>query len=210
MAFSAKWKTFLDRQHRYPTGLAGRAIGERMVRQHTPETAWTVDLLDLQPDDRVLELGCGAGRGLELAVQQANRAMVTGLDLSATMLRAASRRNRAAFRSGRVALLRGNVAAVPCLGQRFDKIFSIHTLYFWPDPLRICRDLVRMLKPGGMLVVTAATGQVTRAGEWVYWPLHQQIEVLVGAIRQCDVAAAVVKHGPNSRQYNNLAIVVQK
>jgi SAM-dependent methyltransferase len=207
---STKWTTFLNHQHRYPTGLAGRIIGERMIRQHTPETIWTIDLLNLRPADHVLELGCGAGRGLELAAQQSNRGMVTGIDVSATMVHAAYRRNRATFHSGRLALLRSNVTALPFTGQHFDKIFSIHSLYFWPDPLPICLDLVGMLNIGGMLVITVATGQVTSAGEWVYWPLQQQLEALVGALQQCDVTAAVLKHGPNSRQYNNIAIVLQK
>ena len=209
-ALSTKWTTFINHQYRYPTGLVGRVIGERMVRQHTPETAWTIDLLNLQPTDQVLELGSGAGRGLELAAQQINRGMVTGIDLSATMVCAALRRNRAAFRSGRLALLRGNVTAVPLVGSHFDKIFSIHTLYFWPDPAQTCRNLVRMLKPGGMLVITVATGQLMPTGEWVYWPMHQQIEALVGALQQCDITAADVKRGPNSRQYNNMAMVVRK
>src|SRR5215211_1779167 len=118
-ALSTKWTSFIDHQHRYPTGLVGRVIGERMVRQHTPETVWTIDLLKLQPDDRILELGCGAGRGLELAAQQINRGMVTGIDLSTTMLHAAFRRNRAAFRSGQLTLLHGNVTALPFAGSHF-------------------------------------------------------------------------------------------
>ena len=59
----------MDRQHRLPRGWLGRLIGERMVRQHTPETLWTLQLLALGPDDRVLELGFGAGRALQLALQ---------------------------------------------------------------------------------------------------------------------------------------------
>lgn len=53
-ALRTKWTAFLDQQHRYPTGLIGRLIGERMLRQHAPETTWSVDQLQGQPTDRVL------------------------------------------------------------------------------------------------------------------------------------------------------------
>jgi ubiquinone/menaquinone biosynthesis C-methylase UbiE len=208
--FHTTWKTFLDRQHRYPTGLAGRLIGERMLRQHAPETIWTLGILDLQPADRVLELGFGAGRGLALAARQAVRGMVTGVDLSAAMLRAASLRNRSALTEGRLALLRGNLSALPFSGQRFDKIFSIHTFYFWPNPLRLCTELVSMLNPGGRLAITLATGRMNRSGEWTYWPVHQEIQALAGSLQQLDLASAQLRRGPNSRRYNNIAIVVQK
>lgn len=205
-----KWTAFLDHQHRYPTGFAGRIIGERMVRQHTPETAWTIELLKLQPRDSVLELGFGAGRGLVLAAEQAHQGVVIGLDLSATMMQAASQRNRAALRAGQMRLLRGDVNALPFADQHFDKIFSIHTFYFWHDPVQIFTDLVRLLNIGGTLAITLATGRMMESGEWTYWPLHQEVAALVHTLQQLHVTLVELKRGPNSRQYNNIAIVVQK
>lgn len=209
-ALYTKWTTFLDRQHRYPTGLAGRIIGERMVRQHTPETEWTIELLKLQPRDHVLELGFGAGRGLMLAAQQTDHGLVVGLDLSATMLQAASHRNRAALHTGRMVLLRGDAHGLPFADQHFDKIWSIHTFYFWHNPVQIFIDLIRVLNVGGTLAITLATAQMTETGEWTYWPLHQKIEALVHTLQQLHVTSAELRRGPNSRQYNNVAIVVQK
>jgi ubiquinone/menaquinone biosynthesis C-methylase UbiE len=206
----AKWTTFIDHQHRYPTGIVGQLIGERMVRQHMPETVWTIELLDLQSTDYVLELGFGAGRGLALATQQATRGMVMGIDLSATMVHVACRRNRTALRSGRMALLRGNLDALPFVDQQFDKLFSIHTFYFWSNPLQMVTELLGLLRPAGKLVVTLATGQMNSAGKWTYWSLHEQVETLVGALQQLHVRSAALKRGPNSRQYNNVAIVIQK
>src|SRR5690242_8602191 len=104
---SARWQRFLDRQHRHPAGIAGVVVGAKMARQHAPETGWTRDLLAIRPGDTVLEVGCGAGRGLGLVAERAARGRVVGLDLSATMVAAAGRRNRALLRSGRLALLRG-------------------------------------------------------------------------------------------------------
>ena len=50
---------FIGKQQRRPDGLIGRIIGERMVHQHAAETAWTVSLLEINPDDHVLEIGFG-------------------------------------------------------------------------------------------------------------------------------------------------------
>lgn len=209
-ALRTKWTAFLDQQHRYPTGLIGRLIGERMLRQHAPETTWSVDQLQGQPTDRVLELGFGAGRGLALAAQRTCHGQVSGLDLSATMINAAARRNRVALRAGRIALIRGTITALPFAAQHFDKILSIHTFYFWPDPLAIFADLVRILKPRGTLVITFATGQLGATGEWMYWPLQQQVEPLVQELQQWELASVALAYGPRSRQYNNVAIVLHK
>lgn len=206
----ARWSYFLNRQHRYPTGWAGQAVGRRMVHQHAPETAWTLDLLKLQPSDRVLELGSGAGRGLELAVQQAAQGQVVGVDLSATMIGVARKRNRAAVQSGNIALLRGDLTALPFTPRAFNKLFSIHTLYFWPDPQTVFADLISLLAPSGRLVVVFATGQTQKSGERIYWPLHDQAKQLTQALQQLPMLATTLEYGPDSRQYNNVAIVAQR
>ena len=82
-----RFTSFVDRQHQHPTGVIGRAIGNRMIRQHAPETDWTIAQLRISPADRVLELGFGAGRGMALAAEQAYHGRVVGIDLSSTMLR---------------------------------------------------------------------------------------------------------------------------
>jgi ubiquinone/menaquinone biosynthesis C-methylase UbiE len=126
-ALRAPWAAYVDRQHQYPSGLVGQFLGERMVRQHAPETSWSIGLLDIQPTDRILEIGFGAGRGLALALEQAHEGRVTGIDLSPTMIRVAARRNRIAIERGRLALLRGTIAALPFGDHVFDKLLSVHT-----------------------------------------------------------------------------------
>jgi len=204
------WKKFIDQQHRYPTGFVGGMVGERMVRQHVPETAWTISQLNLQPTDRVLEVGSGAGHALAHAAQQAYQGQVTGLDLSPTMLAAAARRNATAVRMDRVALVRGNLAALPFAAQGFDKIFSVHTLYFWPDPLDVLQSLIRVLAQRGTLVVTLSTGETLPTGKQQYWPVHTTVEMLAQDLQQHDGVSASLEHGPNSRQYNTIALVIYK
>ena len=90
----------VGRQQQCPTGVMGRLIGERMARQHLSETLWTVALLDVVPTDRVLDIGCGAGRAIELVAARVPDGHVSGIDLSHDMVRAAARRNARALRMG--------------------------------------------------------------------------------------------------------------
>jgi ubiquinone/menaquinone biosynthesis C-methylase UbiE len=178
-----------------------------MVRQHRPETDWTVELLDLQPADRALELGCGAGRGLTLAAHAVSQGVVAGMDLSPTMLQAAARRTQRAGQ--RVSLLRGDLEALPFAGGSLDKLWSVHTFYFWSDPEAVIAELLRVLAPGGAVAVALATGTVSPSGADRFWPLHQQVERLVQTLSLRPGISAALRRGPNSRHYNNVAIVIR-
>jgi ubiquinone/menaquinone biosynthesis C-methylase UbiE len=206
----AKWSAYVDQQHRYPSGCIGQVIGERMQRQHAPETDWSVQLLHIQPMDRVLEIGFGAGRGLELALAQAHQQCVTGVDLSPTMIRTAARRHRMAIKRNQLTLVRGNIANLPFGEQRFDKLLSIHTFYFWPDPHAICAHLVSMLARGGRLVSTFATARRLPNREWNFWDVHHVAEALVAEFDHSPNITASLLYGPDSRAYNNVAIVIDK
>ena len=201
----------IDRQHQHPTGVIGRAIGERMVRQHTPETGWTIAQLQISPADRVLELGFGAGRGVALAAEQAYRGRVVGIDLSSTMVQAARRRNKAAIEAGRVTLLMGDVEALPFAGEQFDKIFSIHTFYFWPEPLRIVEELSHILRPAGMLMLTLSTGTTSPSGHRIDGSLQAILEQrVIPGLQQLGYVSASLHTGPDSRHYTHVAVVARK
>jgi ubiquinone/menaquinone biosynthesis C-methylase UbiE len=209
-ALRTLWAAYVDRQHRYPTGVVGQIIGERMLRQHTPETNWSIGLLNIQATDRILEIGFGAGRGLALALKRASQGRVTGLDLSSTMIRAAAQRNRTAIQRGQLVLLRGNVATLPFGQQLFDKLFTIHTFYFWPDPCAVCTRLVGLLARPGRLISTFATARKFPNGEWRYWDVQRRAEALVNEFDQHPGLRATLLYGPDSREYNNVAIAIDK
>lgn len=144
----------IDRQYRQPSGIVGRMIGRRMAQQHAPENIWTVSLLNAQPTDTVLEVGFGPGYAIQQLANQLTQGRIVGVDYSRTMVQEARTRNRAAVRAGCVELKYGNAAQLPLEDQSVDKAYSIHCLYFWPDPQRAFNELWRVLKPAGMLVIT--------------------------------------------------------
>ena len=200
--------SLLAGQHGHPKGIIGYLLGEQMVRQHIPETAWTISLLDIQPQDQILELGFGAGRAIELVAAQASNVYVSGIDISQTMVRAASRRNARAIKAGRVTLHLGDLTNLPFPDNQFDKVFSIQTLYFWPDSQRTLSEIFRVLKLGATLVITLSTGTID-TDEVTGLERYQLLleEQVVPAMKQVGFTLVSIEQGPASRQFKTTAVI---
>jgi ubiquinone/menaquinone biosynthesis C-methylase UbiE len=125
-----------------------------MTRDHRPENLWTISVLRAQPSDHMLELGFGSGFAVQELAKVVTQGRICGVDFSKTMVSAARRRNADAIKSGRVDLRYGDVVALPFGDETFDKAYSIHSIYFWPQPLIALKEVQRVLKPGGILALT--------------------------------------------------------
>jgi ubiquinone/menaquinone biosynthesis C-methylase UbiE len=125
-----------------------------MAEGNVYDAQWTVFLLDLQPEDHVLEIGFGPGVSTGYAPEKATKGFVAGIDHSETMVQAARKRNMETIQAGRMDLKQGDVASLPYPDKTFDKAFSIHSIYFWVKPIACLQELRRVLKPGGLLGVT--------------------------------------------------------
>ena len=138
-----------------PTGIGGRVVGWVMAHRdsNVRRSRWAVELLDLQPTDRVLEVGCGPGVAVSAAAQSAAR--VVGVDRSSVMIGAARRRNASALRAGRVELVQAAVEDLPPFEAPFDKALAVNTLGHWDDPVGGLRAIQAALRPGGTIAVVA-------------------------------------------------------
>jgi ubiquinone/menaquinone biosynthesis C-methylase UbiE len=144
----------LDSQYRKPSGALGRKIGREMALDHIPENLWTIAQLNPQPADHILEIGFGPGIAIEELLKRVTEGIVAGIDHSETMVAEASKRNAPAIKAGRADLRYGDAAELPFADASFDKAFSIHAIYFWSSPRQALGELHRVLKPGGLLVIT--------------------------------------------------------
>ncbi len=150
-------RAWLVGQFGHPRGVSGRLAG--WIMAHRPSNrrrnAWAVDLLNVQPGWRVLEIGFGPGLSLhQLASRVGPKGLVAGIDVSATMLRQARHRNRAAVASGRMDLRQASVTDLPSFGEAFDAILAVNTVGFWPDRPAQFRAIRAELVPGGLFAVT--------------------------------------------------------
>ena len=132
-----------------------------MARGNEHEAGWTISLLNIQPDNHILEIGFGPGVAIQYASQKAVEGFVAGIDYSATMVQVARKRNAAAIKAERVDLKQGEVSSLPYPDESFDKAFTIHCIYFWAKPIDGLKELRRILKPGGLLGVT-----ILPKGKW--------------------------------------------
>jgi ubiquinone/menaquinone biosynthesis C-methylase UbiE len=146
-------------QFGHPRGAAGRVAGWVMARRpsNRRRNTWVVSLLDVQPTDRILEIGFGPGLAIaELSRRVGDSGHVDGIDHSDVMLRQATRRNAAAIAAGRVTLHRASVDQLPpALGGPFDAILTVNSLGFWPAPSERLDELRRRLRPGGRIAIAS-------------------------------------------------------
>ena len=111
-----------------------------------------VDRLDLRPDHRVLEIGCGHGVATTLVCERLDGGSYTGIDRSAKMIEAATRRNAAFVAAGTAELLVGALENVDLGDRRFDTIFAVRVGLFHREPERARGLAERWLAPGGKVV----------------------------------------------------------
>jgi len=144
---------FLDhhigKQIRKPSGILGRILGYIMAADHKVLTQWTLEQLQIEENDSVLDIGCGSGMAIEMINTISTKGYVVGIDYSPVMVKQAIKKNKLAIKDGKTTILQGNVSELPFADASFDKICAIETFYFWPDPPKSLQEVKRVMKPGG-------------------------------------------------------------
>ncbi|MCL5006312.1 MAG: class I SAM-dependent methyltransferase [Acidobacteria bacterium] len=123
---------------------AGR--GEEMEDHHLPIALPVLDLMRAEPQDTILDLGCGSGWLCRRLARRARQGRVVGIDLSAEMVR---RARAASAGYPNLSFLEGAADKIPCRDAAFNKLISIESAYYWPDPGLSVREIFRVLAPHG-------------------------------------------------------------
>lgn len=134
-----------------PRGLFGRIAGRIMLRINKQDDV--VDPLDVGPGDRVLEVGYGPGGLIRLLAERTEAASIRGVDPSPAMRDLATRVNRQAVRSGRVRLDLGTADRTGLADSRVDRVVSVNNVAIWPDLEAAIRELHRVVRPGGTVLI---------------------------------------------------------
>jgi SAM-dependent methyltransferase len=144
---------FIAKQGRKPSGLLGQIVARVMAKETADENDVALALLQLRPEDAVLEIGCGHGETLAKAANVVSRGFLCGIDFSPVMFGHATRRHRRLVAEKRIEFHLGSSDRLPFDDQSFDKVFAVHTIYFWKTPLDHLAEARRVLKPGGRFVL---------------------------------------------------------
>jgi ubiquinone/menaquinone biosynthesis C-methylase UbiE len=116
-----------------------------------------VNALDIPPAATLADLGFGGGIGLALLLGRTGQGgQVHGVDLSATMLTAASRRFRRELGTGQLVLHHAPIERLPLATASIDGAITLNTLYFLDDLAAALSECARVLKPSGQLVIGLA------------------------------------------------------
>jgi ubiquinone/menaquinone biosynthesis C-methylase UbiE len=158
---------FVDLTARRPAGRLGRLL-YRDAKQHHESFRYLLDKLALTPDDVLLDVCCGGGTLLQMALQTVNRA--AGLDYSPDMVALTKENNQQAVAAGRLDVRQGDAVSLPWPDATFDAVANANAFVFIEEPLRCLRETHRVLTPGGRFVmVTTAPRRFARL---VYGPWH--------------------------------------
>jgi SAM-dependent methyltransferase len=120
--------------------------GEGMEQDHLPIVLPVLDRMQLQPDDNVLDVGCGAGWLSSLLAEHVPEGRVVGIDVSDEMIRHARRKN---VNLENVLSVVGEAEQIPWDAAFFTHAISVESAYYWPDPARALAEIFRVLREGG-------------------------------------------------------------
>jgi phosphatidylethanolamine/phosphatidyl-N-methylethanolamine N-methyltransferase len=113
-----------------------------------PGRLQAIQRMNIQPGERVLEVGVGTGINLSLYPRQAT---VTGIDFSSSMLeKARERAARKGLRSMR--LLQMDAADLKFADDSFDIVYAPYLISVVPDPVKVAQEMRRVCRPGGRII----------------------------------------------------------
>ena len=141
-------------QLRCPHGENGAMFAQAMNLRNLLQVAAALQVLALRADERVLELGYGNGGLLALVLAQAEGLRYCGMEVSTDMHQAALAFNQPFVAAGYAGYRLYDGLHLPAADGTFDALFSVNTLYFWQDAAALFGECVRVLKPGGRLLLS--------------------------------------------------------
>jgi SAM-dependent methyltransferase len=150
-------------QVRNPTGWLGRWNLRGMNRRHSELTDWGLTHVSIDSDATILDIGCGGGRTIHKLAAIALNGRVCGVDYSATSVAASRKTNQEWIKTGRVEIQHGSVSQLPFADQTFDLGIAVETHFYWPDLPADVREVLRVLKPLGALIIVA---EVYKGGKY--------------------------------------------
>ena len=147
-------KKFLSSQLRQPSGLFGKIVMGDFLNEHNQKmNHFAVERLDIQPTDTVLDIGFGGGMTIKEMLKVIDTGKIHGVDFSGVMVEQAKRKFKDSIESNKVLIEFADVQKLPFDDNTFDKICTVNTIYFWDDLLVGLREIKRVIKSNGRLVI---------------------------------------------------------
>ncbi len=140
-------------QTRKPEGTLGRLMLRSMNSGHAKLADWGLSHLPELSPDRIVELGCGAGRNAGELLKKYPKAHVTAIDYSPLSVEKAGEYNRESIAAGRCVVQQGDVSDLRLPSESFDLATAFETVYFWPGIENCFTQVAKVLKPGACFLI---------------------------------------------------------
>lgn len=149
---------FRDITARKPSGWLGKRL-YKDPKAHRESFRLILEKLDLKNDDSYLEVACGGGVLLDMALRIVSRA--AAIDHSTDMVELTMERNKAAVKSGIAEVVKGNAESLPWSDESFSCAACANAFFFIERPEFVLSEIFRVLKPKGRLVFTTFSGKLS-------------------------------------------------
>lgn len=143
----------LAKHLRQPEGETGKEVGLQMNKGNKHICLNSYKVLAPKNKNHILEIGMGNGFFVKDLLKMADDLKYTGIDFSSTMVDEANFINKEFIESGIVCFEQASIEKLPFNDNTFDCITTTNTLYFWPQPQDNAKELLRVLKPEGQLLI---------------------------------------------------------
>jgi SAM-dependent methyltransferase len=152
-----------------PSGWLGRLVVWNMNLRHSKLTDWGLSHVSIKPRDTILDVGCGGGKTVSKLAGMANEGKAYGLDHSDVSVAMARKLNAGWIDTRRVEIREGTVSELPFANEMFEFVTAVETHFWWPDVPAGLREVRRVLKPGGTILIVAEIykGATTRMAKLV-------------------------------------------
>ncbi|BDD06527.1 class I SAM-dependent methyltransferase [Aureibacter tunicatorum] len=147
----------LSSQLSKPDGKNGVDVAFAMNETNKEMVRYSIEELNASDKNLILEIGHGNALHLTDIMDDAGELHYTGLEISETMQEEAVRINKKYVEARQAEFLVYDGELLPFEDNAFDKIMTVNTIYFWSNPISFAKEIYRVLKPGGVLVITFAT-----------------------------------------------------
>ena len=136
-----------------PEGFWGKLMLRSMNKGHHALTDWALAYVDPKNGCRALDIGCGGGRTVSKLCDLVGSGKVTGVDYSALCVKKSEKLHSKNVLCGRAEFRQASVSELPFAEDSFDLVTGIETYYFWPDKLNDLKEVRRVMRRNGTLLL---------------------------------------------------------
>lgn len=136
-----------------PNGFWGRMMIKAMNKGHSNLTVWGLEHIKINRTATVLDIGCGGGKTVDCLCSMVANGKVYGIDYSQLSVKSSEKLNSKNILCNKAKILRASVSYMPFDDNKFDTVTAVETYYFWPDKVNDLKEVLRVMKQGGTLML---------------------------------------------------------